>query len=174
MNTREHLIQCLTELCRENGGYKAVADKAGVDDQSLYQIISGVRLPSGNRKGVGPTIQRKLDEAFPGWAELHAAEPLKVSEELARYNAGWPFRRLKPAALRGVSDSQLEALEQVLSAALSGMTPSTQWREIAHKLAESMDREIGKPVYGDFVRKVDELAVETVAAERSGSPILTS
>lgn len=173
MNTREHLIQCLADLCREHGGYKAVADKAGVDDQSLYQIISGVKLPSGNPKGVGPTIQRKLDAAYPGWADAKTSAPLTSREELAPYNAYWPFRTLKPAALQSVSEAQLGALERVLEAALSGMATSTQWREIAHTLAGSLDRELGKSVFVDFVRKVDELARQHETTE-SRRPTLTS
>lgn len=62
------LVAALRLLCEKEGGYKAVADKAGVNDQSIYQIISGVKLPSGQPKGVGPTIRRKLSTAFPGWS----------------------------------------------------------------------------------------------------------
>lgn len=70
MTPKEKLIESLKELCRIEGGYRAVADKAGVDDQSIYQIISGVKLPSGNPKGVGPKIQTALSHSFPGWEAL--------------------------------------------------------------------------------------------------------
>lgn len=161
MSTREHLIQSLTRLCEQHGGYKVVADRAGVDDQSLYQIISGVKLPSGNPKGVGPTIQRKLDDAFPGWADLpSSADTLAVREERAAYN-DWPFKRLKPSAIREISDVQLDAIEEVVGAALTTMLgqqyPSVDWREFARNLAASMDLEIGGNTYSQFVLMLEEL-----------------
>lgn len=70
MTPKDKLIESLKELCKAHGGYKAVADKAGVDDQSIYQIISGVKLPSGNPKGVGPKIQAALSRSFPRWEDL--------------------------------------------------------------------------------------------------------
>jgi hypothetical protein len=158
MTTRDNLIEALRTLCSKHGGYKAVADKAGVDDQSIYQILSGVKLPSGNPKGVGPTMQRKLDTAFPGWAE-HAGGSGK--DDRAQYEA-WPFRKLQPAALRSISDQQLAAVEEVLAAALSGMQPpsDSEWAGVATRLAMAMDRELGKDVYSAFVLKVGEIVAE--------------
>lgn len=161
MSTREHLIQSLKTLCRQNGGYRAVADRAGVDDQSLYQIISGVKLPSGNAKGVGPTIQRKLDAAFPGWADLAANGATGTAREPAPAYGDWPFKRLKPSAIRAISDVQLAAVEEVVGHALTGMLgehyPTVDWREFARNLAASMDMEIGGKTYSDFVLKLEEM-----------------
>lgn len=36
--------------------------------QTIHQIISGVKLPSGNPRGVGPNLRKRLEEAYPGWA----------------------------------------------------------------------------------------------------------
>lgn len=161
MSTREHLIQSLKTLCNENGGYKAVADRAGVDDQSLYQIISGVRLPSGNPKGVGPTIQRKLDTAFPGWADMSANTLAGGVREQTPAYGDWPFKRLKPSAIKAISDVQLAAVEEVVGHALTSMLgqayPAVDWREFARNLAASMDTEIGGQTYSDFVLKLEEL-----------------
>lgn len=70
-------VQALIQLISAEGGYEAVAAKADVNAQSLYQICSGVKLPSGNPKGVGPKIRRNLDAAYPGWSSLASAPPPK-------------------------------------------------------------------------------------------------
>lgn len=57
----------LQALCDKAGGYKALAKAVGANDQSIYQIIAGVLLPSGRPKGVGPGLRDKLDARFPGW-----------------------------------------------------------------------------------------------------------
>lgn len=67
MNEKDPYLEALKRLCDREGGYKSVADKAGVNDQTLYQIIAGVRLPSGNPRGVGPQLRKKLTAAYPGW-----------------------------------------------------------------------------------------------------------
>lgn len=165
MTTREHLIESLRTLCDTKGGYKAVADKAGVDDQSLYQIISGVKLPSGNPKGVGPTIQRKLDAAFPGWAD-GGRGTAQVGEQAAAYRGAWPFRTLRPASLRDVTPSQLAAIEQILAAALTGMSISDGWTTIAravaagidHKLATDPTYKLGPAPFTRFVAEIEHAA----------------
>lgn len=173
MSTREHLIQSLKTLCNDNGGYKAVADRAGVDDQSLYQIISGVRLPSGNAKGVGPTIQRKLDAAFPGWADLSAGQAAAQVREQAAAYGDWPFKRLKPSAIRAISDVQLAAVEEVVGSALAGMLgqayPAVDWREFARNLAASMDLKIGGQTYSDFVLKLEEMVDQHMPKKSASS-----
>ncbi len=69
-------VAALIALCkRTKGGHKVVADTIEANDQSLYQIISGVKLPSGNRKGVGPELRKKLSEHYPGWMAL-AGKPV--------------------------------------------------------------------------------------------------
>jgi hypothetical protein len=176
MTTREHLIQSLRTLCAMHGGFKAVADKAGVDDQSLYQIISGVKLPSGNAKGVGPTIQRKLDTAFPGWADMPGASN---SDEAGIYRGAWPFRTVRPASLRDVSPEQLAAIEQILAAALSGMTPNNGWTTIAravaaaidHKLATDPDYELGPAPFTKFVSEIESAASKVQAATQAAAKV---
>lgn len=69
MNTRDALIEALRSLCEREGGYKAVALSAKLNDQSIYQILHGVPLKSGEPKGVGRLMQAKLDAAFPGWTK---------------------------------------------------------------------------------------------------------
>lgn len=73
MTPKEHLIAALKSLCEREGGHVVVADEIKANDQTLYQIVTGVKLPSGNPRGVGPELQKKLDARYPGWANLPPA-----------------------------------------------------------------------------------------------------
>lgn len=92
MTPKEHLIECVKLLCSSSGGAESVADQAGISVDNLKQILAGTKLESGNPRGVGPTIQRKLDAAFPGWSMLAArgAQPSKsvafLAETAAKLN----------------------------------------------------------------------------------------
>lgn len=120
MTPKDKLIESLRELCRVQGGYKAVADKAGVDDQSIYQIISGVKLPSGNPKGVGPKIQTALSRFFPGW------EALGSGQDASNVAPGPEIRGSVPL----LSSVQAGAFKEILDSDYSGgdgvtMIPTT-------------------------------------------------
>lgn len=110
-------VQALRQLVDAMGGYEAVAEQAGLNPQSVYQVYSGVKLPSGNPKGVGPTMRRALDEAFPGWAKVasdtEAVIPHKTvtnkgdTERISEYEtggkmgAGGLVLRDQPGEIRG-------------------------------------------------------------------------
>lgn len=78
-------VKALRHLCDSHGGYKSVAEKAGVNDQTLYQIISGVKLPSGNERGVGPGLRKKLTASFPNWMD-EATPPKKDGSVFRKYS----------------------------------------------------------------------------------------
>lgn len=69
--TKSPDVSALQALCDREGGYRAVANALGVNDQSIYQIISGVLLPSGRPKGIGPSLREKLSQRYPGWNRVH-------------------------------------------------------------------------------------------------------
>lgn len=71
MTPKERLIQCVRSLCSQYG-VDTVAELAGVSAENLKQIVAGTLLPSGQPRGVGPTLQRKLDAAYVGWADAMA------------------------------------------------------------------------------------------------------
>lgn len=64
------LVQALQRLLQRAGGHVAVGDAAGINDQSLYQIAT-VRADSktGQPKGVGPSIRKRLSAAYPDWLD---------------------------------------------------------------------------------------------------------
>ena len=60
-------VAALQALCVREGGYKSVADAIGVNDQSIYQIVTKKKLPSGRSKGIGPRLRDKLNARYPNW-----------------------------------------------------------------------------------------------------------
>ena len=69
-------VIALMRLCELHGGYKGVAAEIEANDQTIYQIVAGIRLPSGNYRGVGPLLRKKLTARFPDWLAAH--EPPNV------------------------------------------------------------------------------------------------
>lgn len=73
----------LIKLAAKVGGHKKLADEIGASDQTIYQICTGVLLPSGNPKGVGPQIRKKIEARYPDWLD---EEENAVKEQAAAYN----------------------------------------------------------------------------------------
>jgi hypothetical protein len=73
------VVTALQSLLKANGGHVKVAEKAHVNDQSLYQIAT-LKTDSKTKKpkSVGPSIRRRLDKAYPGWM---TADALPMAQE---------------------------------------------------------------------------------------------
>lgn len=69
MEMADPLVEALRALVEREGGRHAVARKIGVNEQSLYQILRGIPLPSGKPRGVGAKLREKLNVAYPGWID---------------------------------------------------------------------------------------------------------
>lgn len=67
MTQPDPLVEALKALCEREGDYRTVAEKAKVSADNLWQILNGTKLPSGNSRGVGPTLRAKITSAFPDW-----------------------------------------------------------------------------------------------------------
>lgn len=68
----------LEELCKEFGGYVAVAERARASADNLWQILNAVPLPSGNARGMGDALATKLERALgkpDGWMDLPLPDP---------------------------------------------------------------------------------------------------
>ena len=70
MTPKEQLIESLRLLCEREGGHATVADAIASSEQTLWQIVNGIKLPSGEPRGVGPNLQKRLDARYPGWSLL--------------------------------------------------------------------------------------------------------
>lgn len=72
--TDDHLISALRALCGRfskdplDGRYE-VANKAGLSEQYLYQILANKPMANGERRSVGKIARGKLTRAFPNWLE---------------------------------------------------------------------------------------------------------
>lgn len=68
----------LEELCKEFGGYVAVAERARASADNLWQILNAVPLPSGNARGMGDALATKLERALgkpDGWMDTPLPDP---------------------------------------------------------------------------------------------------
>lgn len=88
----------------------------------------------------------------------------RVDEDESPYRAppqNWPFKNITATQITGLSPAALHQLERLIAAYIGGPLPAfgdhDSWREVAHTLAGSMDRDIGKPVFVEFCKKVDEI-----------------
>lgn len=96
MTPKQQLIESLRLLCEREGGRKAVADAIKYNEQTLWQVLAGTKLPSGESKGIGARMQKRLDERYPGWHELwnqqqdgeHSAIYIPLLENAASMGSG--------------------------------------------------------------------------------------
>ena len=127
MDVRTHLVESLRRLCQRVGGHRVVADTIGADEQSLQQILKGVKLPSGNAKGVGPTLQRKLDAAYPGWSAMPDVNAAPVlTAERRPIEAAWPFRLVSRDTLAALDPRELRVVESAILQALADLATPTK------------------------------------------------
>lgn len=87
MNTLDPMVSALIALCNAEGGEKFVADRAAVSAENLLQITKGVKLPSGNSRGVGPRLRARITSAYPNW--LTPVAPVTAAPE-QRQNSTTP------------------------------------------------------------------------------------
>lgn len=73
----------LKKLVAKVGGYKNLASEIGANDQTIYQICTEKKLRSGNLKGVGPALRKKITDVYPDW--LNDVIPA-VNEQKGTYN----------------------------------------------------------------------------------------
>lgn len=86
----DQLIKCLTALCsqytedREKPfeGRKYVAEKSGLSEQYLYQILADKPMANGNKRSIGKSARAKLTKAFPDWlsASQHSTQSAHGSQ----------------------------------------------------------------------------------------------
>lgn len=67
MTTTDPFVLALQRLSKAVGGHDNLAQMIGANGQSIYQIVSERKLPSGNAKSVGPALRAKISEQFPDW-----------------------------------------------------------------------------------------------------------
>lgn len=83
---RDPLVEALERLIQREGGREKVADEIQSSEQTLYQIIKGVKdSRTGTPKGVGPNLRKRLDTRYPGWRELASGGAATAAEQSPSY-----------------------------------------------------------------------------------------
>lgn len=63
-----------------DGGRFAVAEAIHANEQTLYQITSGIPLKSGKPRTVGRDLRERLDRAYPGWDAPKRGAPTVLTD----------------------------------------------------------------------------------------------
>jgi hypothetical protein len=79
--------------------------------ENLKQILRGVTLESGARRGVGPNLQKKLEAKYPGWSRLAESPDVHpVAMDPSELALLTEFRRLKTDILKGRAIERLATM----------------------------------------------------------------
>lgn len=153
---RDPLVVALTRLIEREGGRTTVADEIKSSDQTLYQIVRGVKdSKTGTPKGVGPSLRKRLDERYPGWRLLgesphnagHIAPPKQASTHssenlplMADLSAGNTFRHAPVVAWASLGEVlnrdndewPIEAMREIHTT--KSISRKTKWVEVQDDL----------------------------------------
>jgi len=144
----DSLLNALRALCEREGGYQAVAAEANVSADNLWQILRGVKLPSGKPRGMGRDLQERITAQYPDW--LKSQHPV----------AGEP-------RLRGLG-------AQLLSHSIESYSPQVTWEAImkTEKLPATFRVAIPDDSMHPRVRRGDVLEFDTRETPRTGDGVL--
>lgn len=95
----DHLVDLLVALCKRFAddplaGRYAVAKRAGLSEQYLYQILTGKPMANGNQRSLGKIARAKINREFPDWLNGAQVEATSVHEPNARYELKAKVRSL--------------------------------------------------------------------------------
>lgn len=87
MSSEDRLIEAFKALCDSiEGGHITIAETTGLSADGLNQVYKGYKLPSGNPRGIGRTVRKRLNDAYPGWIDLTAEAVAKATTPLSSVN----------------------------------------------------------------------------------------
>lgn len=115
------LVQALRRLVDREGGRHVVAARIRVNEQSLYQILRGIPLPSGRPRGIGAALRAKLTAAYPDWLPTEAL-PTPTAPPLAQ------ALPVVLDAIRSCPDSHREELRSLLTLLVDHDAPAYRQR----------------------------------------------
>lgn len=138
MNGPDPVVKSLIELCAREGGHEFVADKAKVSADNLWQILKGIKLPSGNPRGVGARLRNRLTIAYPNWLAPKAEEP----------RAAYPVNltiQTNQAIKEAENDAEaLSLMAKALGLIFDGLPPDRAIRTSAFTQAANLILEVGR------------------------------
>ena len=112
------MIDALKALCRLHG-VETVAASARVSAENLRQVVAGTKLGSGQPRGVGPSVQRRLEEAYPGWSNTPRLPSANYSDRHEVDESDWATLQAVKALvpedeLRGLRDRHAKVRQDLL------------------------------------------------------------
>lgn len=130
------LVQALQSLVlNTRGGCKAVAEKIGANDQSLYQVVTcRPDSKTGKPKSVGKQLRDKLDDAYPGWQEMAG-----VAQQLAPNPPPAPTNAQGIAPVADTEALLVPTLAQALQVLLDAIAESPHRAELRQLLPMLVD-----------------------------------
>lgn len=132
------MVKALVELCAREGGHEFVAEKAKVSADNLWQILKGIKLPSGNPRGVGARLRERLTKAYPDWLTLKVEEP----------KAAYPVKLMnytQPATNEANSDDEtLSLMARALGKIFDGLPDDQVMRVTVFGQAANLILEAGR------------------------------
>lgn len=138
------LVEALKRLLEREGGHVAVGLRAGINDQSLYQIASGrPDSKTGSPKSVGPSIRKRLTARYPDWLDP-------------------PDQSNFASAINEPSTPSIAGLMARLGQLLQAATPATR-AAVAGLLAQYAQ----EPAHGQRIAQAIELLLKENAADDS-------
>ena len=129
------LITRLTDLCRQFStdpsnplaGRYIVADRAGLSEQYLYQIVAKKPMTSGKPRSIGKRARDKLDKAFPNWmASVEAPVNLCQEPAAACYTHPHPLVRQVIALMEATDDAGKGIILMASTQAIEKFRPINQ------------------------------------------------
>ena len=106
MTAKDFQLQQLRKLCEAQGGHEVVSAALSASSAYLWQLLNGTKLPSGESRGVGNRMARKLSTVYPDWLGSTASATPGTEEA---------------SATRG---AQIESAVRLLAVELSTLSPA--------------------------------------------------
>lgn len=120
----EQLVARLFALCNANGGAAAVADKARVNAEYLRQVLRQKPTKSGEPRGLGLRVIKRLDAAYPGWMNSqHSSEGRQKSRGGVALILSEPPRQYLPLAWEETMTGAMLPAEFVVELPDDSMAP---------------------------------------------------
>lgn len=135
MEDEDPLVTALRTLCAANGGHAEVGRQIGANGQTLYQIVSGVRLPSGMPRGVGRSLRERLDARYPDWRSGASSTAVSALHETASRADSIPVPMLENAGSMGGGEDELST-----DVVMGDIVLAREWitREVRPSSAEAL------------------------------------
>lgn len=153
------LVDALRRLIASTeGGRHAVASAIHANEQSLYQIVSGIPLSSGKPRGVGRDLRDRLTRAFPNWLDT----PVVNSGE----------REPPPYGGR----LEINPVAHPMSPEDFDTPPTVNWGEVMSglKLPSSFVLELGDDAISARYQKGTKVVFEAGRPPKVGRPVLVA